>query len=265
MEICPHCRQTEAANQRHYEELQHREAEERRRRQEQEEYEALPDCLFCGKKFKNQQFFEYCSKKCLIDDLGRSDAQAYLEEKEEEKAQLEAEAQRQYYKRMRQAKIRQEQEDKRAEKKRLEIASEIINYFFQFKSTATTECKEKVLLLDLDSILSVKGMINNEIKAKNNVFILWRLSLISIVIGILFGGIGVLFSNIFFGILGGFIVFCCLISLSIFIILKILLKCGLSFTNGEYPLTNSMERIYSKPNNPDGATYDGKFSFFPKK
>lgn len=71
--LCPQCRMLEL------QEEQNRLLRERNdREQEQIEQEKahqryidnLPECLYCGEKFEPGRFYEYCSKRCLVEDLG---------------------------------------------------------------------------------------------------------------------------------------------------------------------------------------------------
>lgn len=77
-------------NERREAERRHEKEQEEKRIAEEKEREyiaSLPHCLYCGKRFEenNVSYFEYCSKKCAIEDLGRDNAEKYYERCENEK------------------------------------------------------------------------------------------------------------------------------------------------------------------------------------
>ena len=83
-QLCPLCKQTQQAEMQHRELMRQNERMLEGQREAQARYDAMPECIFCGKKFNRSKYFEYCSKLCAIKDLGREGAEEYREEQEEE-------------------------------------------------------------------------------------------------------------------------------------------------------------------------------------
>ena len=112
--ICPDCRRQQQffEQQRERDEAiaRKQEAIEREREEQEAYYASLPECIYCGQKFeKHGKYFDYCSKRCMIDDLGRERIQDYLQKK-----------QRQEEKRLRREKQKAEQQRIAAAEKEME-------------------------------------------------------------------------------------------------------------------------------------------------
>lgn len=83
-QLCPLCTQTQQAEMQHKELMRQNERMLEEQREAQARYDAMPECIFCGKKFNRSKYFEYCSKLCAMKDLGREGAEEYREAQEEE-------------------------------------------------------------------------------------------------------------------------------------------------------------------------------------
>ncbi|MBQ9772997.1 MAG: hypothetical protein IJW23_14350 [Lentisphaeria bacterium] len=77
--------------------LAQKEKEDEQKRQAEAYTEASPRCKWCGKKytFKDDGFFEYCSRKCAKEDLGKENLEQYSIDGEEHLRNLFSEAVRQ--------------------------------------------------------------------------------------------------------------------------------------------------------------------------